>query len=104
MLLRKYYVFKKLPNNYFRNKSKLPSLSTKIKTQGRYTFPIKNKNEAARFIRKIESEYTLPRVMPLNFIEINYTNKSNLDKLKKSNSSTNNANTSVNGIKRYEGL
>ncbi|CAG8660502.1 18574_t:CDS:1, partial [Gigaspora rosea] len=54
MLLREHYTFKKLPNDYFRNKPKLPNSPTKIKIQGRYSFPIKDKKEADRFIREIE--------------------------------------------------
>ncbi|CAG8540906.1 46493_t:CDS:2 [Gigaspora margarita] len=46
-----------------------------VKTIGKYSFPIKNKEIAKRYITEVKKQYIIPRVMPIDHIDVNYTDK-----------------------------
>ena len=77
-MLREYYDFKKIPNNYIKQRSRLPQDFTDIRLQKKYDFPIKEKEIVLEFIASIEQEYHIPQIMSRKYISVNYTEKPSL--------------------------
>ncbi|CAJ0826561.1 7919_t:CDS:2, partial [Entrophospora sp. SA101] len=60
--LREYYIFKKLPNNYFTPKPRLPN--SPDNTIFNYIFPITEQNTANEFIKEARRKYEI--IFPIN--------------------------------------
>ncbi|CAG8846369.1 31396_t:CDS:1, partial [Racocetra persica] len=76
--LRQYYKFKRLLSDYIINKKLLPAQPFQITTIRSFNFPIKDKTSALQFIAEIQNEFYIPEPLPPNYVDVNYTNKSNL--------------------------
>ncbi|CAJ0845325.1 573_t:CDS:2 [Entrophospora sp. SA101] len=73
--LREYYIFKKLPNNYFTPKPRLPN--SPDNTIFNYIFPITEQNTAKEFIKEARRKYEI--IFPINkkWINVPKTNTKN---------------------------
>ncbi|CAH1757653.1 9992_t:CDS:2, partial [Entrophospora sp. SA101] len=73
--LREYYIFKKLPNNYFTPKPRLPN--SPDNTIFNYIFPITEQNTANEFIKEARRKYEI--IFPINkkWINVPKTNTKN---------------------------
>lgn len=73
--MREFYKFKLLPNDYFSIKLSLPSDTSKIRTKTKFTFPIKDDQEAKEFIKQIAPYYKIKHPLPQHIMQANPTNK-----------------------------
>ena len=74
-LLREYYTFKQIPNNFFKPKPKLPTDISKIKTNTIFSYPIDNNIEVARFVQETKHYYRYSISLSNTIITVNLTNK-----------------------------
>jgi hypothetical protein len=70
-MLREYYIFRVIPNDYIKYKPKLPTDTTKIKTKTKYEYPITDGQKAKEFISEIIPTYRFsipldPQIMTAN--------------------------------------
>ena len=76
--LREHYSFKRIPKDFFIQKSTLPTDPKDIRTKGSYNFPINDVTIAKVFLAEIESEYKFGIPLPLEYMIVNPTDKPNL--------------------------
>ena len=74
-ILRSYYKFKRIPNDFITPKSRLPDDPKKIKTNLAYDFPIADKDLAKHFISEIQNRYIIPIPMPEKYMVVNHSDK-----------------------------
>jgi hypothetical protein len=76
-ILKEYYHFKRLPNDYIRQRRRLPKEPSELKLN-KYSFPLTDPTTVKDFITEIEDEYYIPEPLPVEYTEINFTNKPEL--------------------------
>jgi len=76
--LREHYTFRRLPNDYFKTRTKLPEDPKSIKTKLTYTYPITDKNLAKEFLAEIREKYRFNIPLPAHYITANPTDKPEL--------------------------
>ena len=77
-LLRNYYSFSQLPNDYIINKKRLPLSPDQIQTENSYTFPIQDLDTANQFIREIADYYSFYLLLSKEYMTVNITGKPEL--------------------------
>jgi hypothetical protein len=73
--MREFYKFKLLPNDYFSVRLPLPSDTSKIKTKTKFTFPIKDDQEAKEFLKQVTPYYKIKLPLPQHIMQANPTDK-----------------------------
>ncbi|CAG8799582.1 26734_t:CDS:1, partial [Gigaspora margarita] len=59
-ILREYYEFNKILNDYIKHKNHLPQCPLELKLRRKYEFSIKDKRIALEFIADIEADFYVP--------------------------------------------
>ncbi|CAG8785233.1 5001_t:CDS:1 [Dentiscutata erythropus] len=77
-ILRKYYTFKRVPNNFIIAKRRLPQNPKNLYLKTTFTFPINSKEKALNFIQEIPKEYNIPSAFTPEYMSVNPTEKPNL--------------------------
>src|SRR6185437_14297343 len=76
-ILKEYYYFKRLPNDYIRRRKRLPKEPLELKLK-KYFFPVTDLTTVQKLITEIEDDYYIPEPLPTEYTEINFTNKPEL--------------------------
>src|SRR5260364_338565 len=74
-ILKEYYTFKRIPNDYIRTKRKLPSAPSDLKLRNSYNFPIDNQQILREFIAEAAQDHFIPELLPIAYTNLNHTNK-----------------------------
>jgi len=77
-ILKEYYRFKRLPNDYIRQKKRLPKEPSELKLKNEYKFPLTDLTTVRNFIAETIDEYHIPEPLPGPYTDINFTNKPEL--------------------------
>ncbi|RIB03197.1 hypothetical protein C2G38_2288705 [Gigaspora rosea] len=90
--LREEYHFKFIPNDFFVQRPRLPTDTSRIRTKTKYTYPIQDIEEAKSFIKEIRNFYSYTLPIPRHIMEVNPTNKptlpENIEEIKEYNITT----------------
>ena len=77
-ILRDYYTFKRIPNDYIRTRRKLPDTPSSLKLRNTFTFPINNQQILQEFLAEVAQNYFIPEPLPATYTNLNHTNKPEL--------------------------
>ena len=77
-ILKEYYRFKRLPNDYIRQKKRLPKEPSELKLKNEYKFPLTDLTTVRNLIAEIIDVYHIPEPLPSPYTDINFTNKPEL--------------------------
>lgn len=77
-ILKEYYTFKRIPNDYIRTKRKLPPAPSDLKLRNSYNFPIDNLQILREFIAEAAQDHFIPEPLPIAYTNLNHTNKPDL--------------------------
>jgi hypothetical protein len=77
-ILKEYYTFRYLPNDFLKPRPKLPTDPHKIKTLSSFTYPIRDDETAKEFLNQIKFNYNFNLPLPIEIMEANPTEKPRL--------------------------
>ena len=77
-MLKEYYTFKYISNDFFRPKPRLPEDPLKIRTMDKFLYLITDNSIAKKFMEQAKYSYDVRFPIPRNIMIANPTNKSDL--------------------------